>query len=194
MNGVATPILHVSQLASLLGLQAPATLEASRLAWDATAVLESWLKQIRRLDFETLIAPTPSRGRSLRNLTVNVFHPLELLPIAFDQGRFDWDPNLDEVREAPLRDAVAVVAFATDRYVAWHDWLLDREPTLLAGDRNVESPRGKVTYGNLLDSQRWHAAYHYRQVLAFLESRGHDLSGALSLAGLRDLDLPPEIF
>ena len=34
--------------------------------------------------------------RSLRNLTVNVFHPFELLPTAFDEGRFDWDPDLDD--------------------------------------------------------------------------------------------------
>ena len=109
VGSVVSPILHISQLASLLGLEAPATLEVSRLAWDATAVLDSWLTLIRRLDFDTLIVPTPSRGRSLRNLTVNVFQPFELIPIAFDQGRFDWDPSLDEIREASLRDAAAVV-------------------------------------------------------------------------------------
>jgi hypothetical protein len=194
VDGVASPILHVSQLASLLGLEAPLQLEVWRLASDATAVLGSWLELIRQLDFETLIAPTPSRGRSLRNLTVNVFQPFELLPIAFEEGRFDWDPSLDEVREAPLHDAAAVVDYAADRYLSWQAWLFDHEAALLADDPDVDTPRGKVRYRNLLDSQRWHAAFHYRQLLVFLESRGRDLTGALSLTTLRDLHLPREIF
>jgi hypothetical protein len=194
VGGVASPILHVSQLASMLGLEVPAQLEASRLGWDATAVLESWLDLIRRLDLETLLLPTPSRGRSLRNLTVNVFHPFELLPTAFDEGRFDWDPDLDEAREAPLQDAAAVVVYASVRHVAWQDWLLEHEAELLARDPAVDSPRGSLTYGNLLASQCWHAAFHYRQLLVFLDGRGQDLTGALPLSSLGDLNLPPEVY
>ena len=191
---VASPILHVSQLASMLGLEAPAHLEVTRLAWDAAAVLDAWLKLIRPLDQETLTAPTPSRGRSLRNLTVNVFHPFELLPTAFETGRFDWDPTLDEKREAALQDAPAVVAYASDRYVAWQDWLRENERDLLTREPDITSPRGCVTYSNLLDSQRWHAAFHYRQLLAFLDGRGYDLTAARSLASLDGLTLPAEIF
>ena len=194
LGGVASPILHVSQLASLLGFQIPSRLEASRLAWDAAAVLESWLELIGRLDLETLLLPTPSRGRSLRNLTVNVFHPFELLPIAFEEGRFDWNPDLDGAREALLEDVDAIAAYASARHVAWQDWLLEHEAELLARDPAVDSPRGSLTYGNLLASQRWHAAFHYRQLLAFLESRGEDLTDALSLSRLGDLNLPPEVY
>jgi len=43
-------------------------------------------------------------------------------------------------------------------------------------------------------SQRWHAAFHYRQLLVFLEGRGHDMTRALSLASLADLELPREVF
>ena len=166
---VASPILHVAQLATMLGLEAPAHLEVTRLAWDGAAVLDAWLKLIRPLDQETLTAPTPSRGRSLRNLTVNVFHPFELLPTAFETGRFDWDPTLDEDREAAVQNAAAVVAYASDRHLAWQDWLRENESDLLARDPDITSPRGHVTYANLLDSQRWHAAFHYRQLLAFLD-------------------------
>ena len=194
VGGVASPILHVSQLASMLDLEIPPQLEASRLAWDAAAVLESWLELIGRLDLETLLLPTPSRGRSLRNLSVNVFHPFELLPIAFDEGRFDWDPDLDEAREAPLQDLAAIVAYASDRQAAWRDWLLEHEAELAAHDPVVDSPRGSLTYRNLLASQRWHAAFHYRQLGAFLESRRENLTGALSLSSLGGLNLPPEIY
>ena len=191
---VASPILHVAQLATMLGLEAPAHLAVTRLAWDGAAVLDAWLKLIRPLDQETLTAPTPSRGRSLRNLTVNVFHPFELLPTAFETGRFDWDPTLDEDREAAVQNAAAVVAYASDRHLAWQDWLRENESDLLARDPDITSPRGHVTYANLLDSQRWHAAFHYRQLLAFLDGRGHDLTDARSLASLDGLTLPAEIF
>jgi hypothetical protein len=194
VGGVASPILHVSQLAAMLGLESPANLDVTRLAWDAAAVLDAWLKLIRQLDQETLTAPTPSRGRSLRNLTVNVFHPFELLPTAFETGRFDWDPTLDEDREASLQDAAAVVAYASDRHLAWQDWLRESESDLLAQDPDITSPRGCVTFANLLDSQRWHAAFHYRQLLAVLDGRGYDLTAARSLGSLDGLRLPAEIF
>jgi hypothetical protein len=149
---------------------------------------------IRPLDFETLTAPTPSRGRSPRNLTVNVFHPFEILPLAFDTGHFEWDPTLDDEREVGLRDQVAVVGYAAERHLTWQAWLLDRQPDLRARDPDVSSPRGRVTYANLIASQRWHAAFHYRQLLAFLAGRGHDPVGAFSLAGLPGLELPADIF
>jgi hypothetical protein len=194
LDGVATPILHVSQLASLLGLDAPAPLEVSRLAWEATAVLAGWLDAIGQLDFHVLTEPTPSRGRSLRNLTVNVFHPFELLPAAFDDGWFDWDPTADEAREAALRDAASVVGYGTDRHLAWRDWLRGREAEKGIHDPVVDSPRGPVTYGDLLASQRFHAAFHYRQLLAVLESRGYDLTGLPSLTSFGDLELPLQVF
>ena len=149
----------------------PLQLESARLAWDATGVLDAWLELIRPLDFATLTLPTPSRGRSLRNLTVNVFHPFELLPLAFEEGRFEWDPTLDDVREAPLEDAAAVAAYASDCFVTWHDWLLEHDGELGMRDPDVDSPRGTVTYRNLLASQRWHAAFHHGEAVTFLESR-----------------------
>ena len=125
---------------------------------------------------------------------MNVFHPFELLPIAVETGRFDRDPTRKEDREVALTDAASVVAYASDRHLAWQDWLRESENDLLARDPDITSPRGRVTYANLLDSQRWHAAFHYRQLLAFLEGRGYDLRGARSLASLDGLTLPAEIF
>jgi hypothetical protein len=194
VRGVASPLLHVSQVASMFGLPAPPQLEVTRLAWDLCSVLAAWVELIRPLDWETLTAPTPSRDRSLRNLTVNTFHPIELLPVAFDTARFDWDPTLDDEREALLREPAAVVAYASERHFAWQDWLLEREAELVARDPTVESPRGPITYANLLASQRWHAAFHYRQLLAFLRERGHDPAGALALSSLGALDLPADVF
>jgi hypothetical protein len=93
-----------------------------------------------------------------------VFHPFELLPAAYEEGRFDWDPELDDVREAALRDAAAIVDYAAVRHGMWRAWVTERERDLDARDPAVESPRGAVTFRNLLASQRWHAAYHNDQV------------------------------
>jgi hypothetical protein len=194
LTGVASPILHVSQLASMLDLEALEQPAATRLAWDSAAVLRAWVEAIRPLELEALTAWTPSRDRSLRNLTVNVFHPFELLPAAFDTGRFEWDPDLDDAREAALPDAAAVVAYADDRSLGWQSWLVERELELESRDPEVASPRGRLTYTNLLASQRWHAAYHYRQLVAVVRSRGDAVNGAFSLASLADLDLPEEVF
>ena len=83
VDGKATPLLHVSQLAAALGFAAPDASHAGRLALRTVPVLERWLDSVRTLDFELLTTPTASRGRTLRNLTVNVFHPFELLPAAW---------------------------------------------------------------------------------------------------------------
>ena len=112
-------------------------------------------------------------------------HNLELL-------EYKAPPGARRARD--LQDAPAVVAYASDRYVAWQDWLRENERDLLTREPDITSPRGCVTYSNLLDSQRWHAAFHYRQLLAFLDGRGYDLTAARSLASLDGLTLPAEIF
>ncbi len=120
---------------------------------------------------------------------MNVFHPFELLPAAFETGRFDWDPELDGEREAELLDAAGVVVYAEARRGAWRDWVLEHETELAGRDPQVASPRGQVSYSTLLDFQRWHAAFHYRQVLAVL-----DIAGTLPLASFADLNLPAAVF
>ena len=163
-----TPILHVSQVASILRLPAPAELEAVRAGWDIAGVLDGWIRELRGLDWAQVTAPTQSRRRSLRNLTVNVFRPVGLLPEAWTRGGFDWDPDEDPVREAALASTDELLAYAEAIWAAWCGFLLDAEEELAAAGRLVESPRGQVTYAELLASQRWHADFHYRELLEFV--------------------------
>ncbi len=51
-----------------------------------------------------------------------------------------------------------------------------------------------ITWSNLLAQQRWHAAYHYRQLTSFLAEEGRPVSHPLRLEGLAGLDLPDEVF
>jgi hypothetical protein len=164
---VATPILHVSQLAAALGLPAPPVTEPARLAWETLPILRSWADRIRPLGLDVLTAPTKSRGRSLRNLTVNVFHPFELLPAAWAGGRFPWEPERDDEREQPLTTEADVSGYAERILGDWtvfvveHDDELERDPV-------VSSPRGDVRFSTLLESQLSHAAFHHEQLVAFL--------------------------
>jgi hypothetical protein len=193
VDGVATPILHRSQLASLLGLPVASSGDAQRVAGDTISILDSWATVIEPVDWESLIAPTPSRGRTIRNLTVNVFHPFELLPTAWADGRFEWDPDRDDEREAQIETAEGLQRYASAISQAWTATLLEVDPTLAGDDRHVDSPRGEISFSNLLEQQRWHAAFHYRQITTFLTSRGQDVK-PLDLTGFAGLDLPEDVF
>jgi len=168
VRGAVVPILHVSQIAAELGLPAPPGLERARLAWDIAAILDAWVERLRGIDWELLMRPTPSRGRSLRNLTVNVFHPIELLPEAWEHGRFDWYPDEDPAREGELRSPDEVVRYAERIGVGWSSFLLELGDEIERRDPAVASPRGDVTYAELLASQRRHADFHLREVEEFL--------------------------
>lgn len=193
IDGEAVPILHVSQLAAALGLPQPERPAVALLAADTADLLRAWLDQVRPLPLPLLLEPTPSRGRSLRNLTVNVFHPFSLLPGAWAGRGFPWHPEEDGRLEEPLSTAEDVVAYAESIHEAWSEFLaavpdLDR-PGLV-----VASPRGEVSWPDLLDQQRWHAAFHYRQLIAFLDARGAARPPALPLGLLDGLELPAEVF
>lgn len=189
------PLLHVSQLASLLDLPGTVAIDASRLSWDLAAILESWQDHLRLLDLEDMTRPTPSRGRSLRNLTVNTFNPIGLLPGAWVSREFDWDPDLDDALEAQLETRDALISFGDERLYSWREFLLEKGAEIDTDDPTITSPRGKVTYTELVASQRWHAAFHYRQLRAFVELESLPSPGSpYSLAGLKDLDLPAEVF
>ncbi len=163
------PILHVSQIARALGLPLPAPPPSALLAWETVGRLQEWLETLRPLDWETLTRPTQARGRSVRNLTVNVFHPFELLPGAWETGRFDWDPTADDEREQTFESAETLVAYADRIQRDWADFVAEREDDLEARDPVVASLRGELPYSELLESQAWHVDFHRRQLEEFLD-------------------------
>ena len=190
VDGEVTPLFHVSQISVALGLPGPEAGEWIAAGWDIAAILRAWCDHLQEAGFELALEPTPSRGRTLRNLTVNVFHPLELLAGAGETGRFDWDPDLDEERERRLADAPALNAYARGVAGVWHDFLLSSAEA--PAGMVVSTPRGELELSALVASQRWHAAYHYRQLVEFMRGRGVEVRGAVAVAA--DLGLPDEVF
>jgi hypothetical protein len=184
IGGRAEPVLHVSQLADVLGLPWQAPLPAGSLAADTVTLLEAWAVGLAELDTDTLLAPTPSRGRSLRNLTVNVHHPFELLPQAWADESFPWDPDRDGEREERLVDAGAVRDYAAGITARWRAFVTAN--ALGTHDPVVASPRGDARFSVVLDSQRWHAAYHLRQL--------EHVTGARLMPSLDALALPTDVF
>ena len=179
-------MLHVSRLAAALGVTVRPTLASTHLARDTLVVLDAWLAGIRPLAVEALLAPTPSRGRSLRNLTVNVFHPCELLPTAWDTGVFPWDPDEDAARERMLTTPERLVGYAMGIRSSWGVFVDRRGAELSHSDPAIVSPRGDVTFSIVLDVQRWHAAFHLRQLDAVLDTH--------LLPELAELALPADVF
>lgn len=126
-------------------------------------------------------------------MTVNVFHPYELLPSAWHSRQFGWRPEDDEVREAALGDAEALARFTERAATGWDGFLAATGEELGIRDPLVSSPRGDLPYSALLAFQRWHTAFHYRQLLDVADSQGVLLDG-LDLTGLEDLSLPAGIY
>jgi hypothetical protein len=173
-GGVATPILHVSQLAAALGLPIAPAQASTRLAWETLPLLRSWLERLRGLDEALLAQPTGSRGRSLLELTVNVFHPFELLPGAWRGLGFPWEPERDGERERALGGPAGVLAYAGRALAEWTSFVLERGDELGGRDPVVSSPRGEVAYSALLDSQLGHVAFHHAQLADFLREAGRE--------------------
>lgn len=171
VDGTAVPVLHVSQIAEALGLPLPPSSVPLRDGRDAETVLDAWLDHLPALGWREFLEPTPSRGRSLRNLTVNVFRPFELLPAAWVTEAFDWRPEEDEARERRLADLEAVLRFATAAAAGWRSFLDAHGADLDGRDPPVSTPRGTVAFSALLAFQRWHAAYHYRQLVDIADVR-----------------------
>jgi hypothetical protein len=191
LDGATTAIYHTSQLASLLGLTTAGRGEALRLAWDLSSVVEAWSELLAPLDFELMNAPTPSRGRSVRNLTVNVHVPLGEMAAAWETGIFTWDTDEDERIAAELADADAVRAYAEARSAGWIAFLMDAGDDLGQADRSVRAGAEELAFSALLDAQRFHAAFHYRQIATFLHPGAPP---PFDLARLEGLRLPASVY
>lgn len=194
-GGRTFPIMHPSQIASLLDLPRSETgVDSVRLGWDIVSILDNWAELVPQAPWELLVASTPSRGRSVRNLTVNTFRPFELLAEAWRSHTFQWyTGEADAERERPLTDHDKLARFAWEIMRRWEDFLMETGDEL-GEDPEIESNRGKAPYSVILRSQKWHAAFHHRQIVAFLRSEGVGLEGALDVEAFEDLDLPREVY
>jgi hypothetical protein len=99
-----------------------------------------------------------------------VFHPIELLPVAWSTLDFPWEPERDDEREEGLATAAEVVGYADRRLADWTDFVLEHSDDLGERDPVVSSPRGELRFSALLDSQLEHVSFHHAQLVEFLST------------------------
>jgi hypothetical protein len=184
-----TTIMHVSQVARLLDLPSPPLAESSQVGYDIVLLLESWERMLRPLPDEAVVRETASRGRSVRNLTMNAVYPISLLPDAYASEQFDWGlVDRDEELAQPYADASALAELTRGVRDAWSAFVLTYEEELATHDPWIEAPRGRMLFSELLNHQRWHLAFHQRQVAEHL-----DLPGERALPAMLGIDLPETV-
>jgi hypothetical protein len=194
VGGLARTISTVAELAAAVGVEAPPSLPLLAELEDTVELVEAWHRLAAGLDPVLLRAPTPSRARTTAELAVNVLNPFDLMPEAWETGELPWHPERDEQRAAALTDA-DLVSWAGAVAGRWAGFVRSSGELLAQPARALDSPRGVLEWGPLVTSQRWHAAFHYRQVSAFLELSEVPLpSGAPPLETLVDIDLPEDVF
>lgn len=197
VDGKNYPILHATQIASLLGIPMPDHAKNTlRTSYDIVTIMESWIKMLDMIDYELMTMGTKSRNRSVALMTVNAFHPISLLPGGWEHGNFEWHTReSDQRRVDRLTDADKVRSFAADCLLTYQVFLNNYEEELEARDPMVTtSNKGEVPFSVLVQSQRSHMAIHHRQMVDFLKDHGRPTDDLLDVETIPDLQLPAALY
>lgn len=195
LDGDVFNFQHPSQIASLLDLDIEGSQPSTAVAWSLLDVLQRWIEVIRDVPFPALLEPTPSRERDIRNLTVNVFRPIGYLPGTWQDHQFNWyTGEADKQQESFLRSAPQLVDFAERVGFEFSAFLLEHGDELSDADPTITGNRGEMPYSSLLVTQRFHAAFHYRQIVDHLGKAGVATKPPLPKAVAEEIGLPPNLY
>jgi hypothetical protein len=178
-----------------------------QVAWDIETLMEAWLNLARETPWQALQTPGPVLGRTPLALAVDAAVGIEALTEPFATGWFHWPGN---PRTGELGDQVVVayeasivetidsrhdlLAFVGRVRRAWCEFVAAREPELRADPaRPVRTPRGPLSFVELLEAQRLHCAQHYRQASTHVDALGHP-TPQMDLDALYGLRLPVSIY
>jgi glutaredoxin len=194
-------ILHVSQVAPLVGLELPRAQDMCRMAWDILRIAEDWIEVVAGTDWTTLNAPTPVGDCSPLMFVTNSFPPIGMLAAAWDEGEFTWPGDhevlLAEDRRVALafRDHAAATDYMLRCVRPFRDLVHDKFTEQAPADRVVTTPdRGPVAFSALLAAQRWHAVFHLYQVVTFIGQRAETAPKVAAFSALADLEFPDDPF
>ena len=208
VNGAPHVLQHPDQAGALLGLETPPELrDALRVAWDVDEIARAWLELAESTPWEALTEPVPGFGRTPLALAVDAVNGIAQLPDSFSSGWFHWpgNPRTGETGDAAVvayeASIVAgierrddLLAFVRPVAESWRRFVVDEEEAFRADPtRSVRTPRGELTWVELLEAQRLHAAQHFRQAATGVVASGHD-PPALDFEGMYGLRLPAAIY
>jgi hypothetical protein len=207
VDGTRHVLQHPSQAAELLGIETPPALrDAVRVAWDLDDIVQALVELAATAPWDALGAPMPVLGRTPLALVVDAANGIAQLPDAFGSGWFHWpgNPRTGETGDAAvvayeasivagIRRRGDLLAFVEPVAQTWRSFVLAEEDAFQADPgRSVRTPRGALTWIELLEAQRLHAAQHYRQAAAGVEASGHT-PAALDFGAMVGLRLPASI-
>jgi hypothetical protein len=208
IEGTPHVLQHPSQAGLLLGLETPPALrDAAQVAWDIDAVGHALLGLAEKTPWTALLTPMPVLNRTPLALVVDASVGVRALLESFHTGWFHWPGNPetgelgDEVVVAYEASIVAAIddrddllAFVRPIAAAWRAFVVGNEDAFRAEPaRAVRSPRGELTWVELLEAQRLHAAQHYRQAVTQVASLGHRVP-ELDLTSFYGMRLPASIY
>jgi hypothetical protein len=208
VDGVPHVLQHPSQAGHLLGLETPPGLrDAVRIAWDIETVMEAWVGLVTDTPWQALQTPMPVLGRTPLALAVDAAVGIDALIQPFATGWFHWPGNPrtgetgDQVVVAyeasiveTIDDRDDLLAFVVGVSRAWRDFVAACEPELRANPaRPVRTPRGPLSFVELLEAQRLHCAQHYRQAATQVDALGYAVP-TIDFDAMHGLRLPASIF
>jgi len=208
IDGTPHVLQHPSQAGLLLGLETPPALrDALQVAWDIDAVAEAFLELVTATPWDALNTPMPVLGRTPLALAVDASVGIKALLEPFATGWFHWpgNPETGETGDqsvvayeasivATIGDRADLLAFVRPVAEAWRAVATENEDAFRTDPaRLVTTPRGELTWVELLEAQRLHAAQHYRQAVTQVASLGEPVP-TLELATLYGMRLPTAIY
>jgi hypothetical protein len=208
IDGTPHVLQHPSQAGLLLGLETPPALrDAVQVAWDIDAVERAFLELVETTPWDALLTPMPVLSRTPLALAIDASVGIAALLEPFITGWFHWpgNPVTGELGDAvvvayeasvvaTICDRDDLLAFVRPVVESWRTFVLENEDAFRVDPaRAVRTPRGALTWVELLEAQRLHAAQHYRQAVTQVASLGHPVPG-LDLNTLYGMRLPIEVY
>jgi hypothetical protein len=208
IDGTPHVLQHPSQAGMLLGLETPPALrDAWQVACDIDAIAEAFLELATTTPWEELVTPMPGLNRTPLALGVDASVGISALLEPFTAGWFHWPGNpltgesgdaavvaYEASIVATIDDRDDLLAFMRPVAEAWRSFVLDNQDAFRADPmRAVRTPRGDLSWVELLEAQRLHAAQHYRQAATQIASLGHAVP-ELDLDCLYGMRLPNAIY
>jgi hypothetical protein len=208
IDGTPHVLQHPSQAGLLLGLETPLALrDAVQVAWDIDSVLSAFLELVTTTQWDTLLTPMPVLNRTPLALAVDASVGIKALLEPFETGWFHWpgNPVTGELGDAvvvayeasivaAIGDRDDLLAFVGPVADSWRTFLTENEDAFRADPvRAVRTPRGELSWVELLEAQRLHAAQHYRQAATHVASLGEP-TPPLDLSTLYGMRLPAALY
>lgn len=187
-------ILHTDQLREFLGLPISDSRTSCRELADAmNRILEAVEEAVRLVPSEMLSAPTPNRGRDLRELVFNIHDRIGPMVDALSSGVYPWVSADEYAISRRFGTTAELAAYCRGMRTAWFEGTVrvnaDRVENSL-----VETKKGPVTQLQLLESRAFHSAQHLRQIYVFLKQIGITPTHEMSADEMKPIILGDQVF